>query len=148
MCPSADFSHAGNFRNLEIIWWLVFSNLKKNKTNNNTIRDHNRESVLEHIRSAHYSNNNQQVQQQEITNGSFTTGSSSTSSSSSSKLMLSGGQVLNGRSSESPPIQIELLPPPASTTVTSSPAAFRCGVCHQVSNWKHVIQVFLCSIPP
>ena len=29
MCPSADFSHAGNFRNLEIIWWLVFSNLKK-----------------------------------------------------------------------------------------------------------------------
>lgn len=31
------------------------------------------------------------------------------------------------------------------TSVTGwrDPAPYRCGHCHQVSNWKHVIQVFL-----
>lgn len=30
------------------------------------------------------------------------------------------------------------------TSVTwRDPAPYRCGHCHQVSNWKHVIQVFL-----
>lgn len=28
-------------------------------------------------------------------------------------------------------------------SVSSSDAPFRCGHCHQVSNWKHVIQVLL-----
>lgn len=34
------------------------------------------------------------------------------------------------------------------TSVTGwrDPAPYRCGHCHQVSNWKHVIQVFLTNI--
>lgn len=97
---------------------------------------------MQHIRSAHY----QQQEQQSPTNGSgsssSTSSSSSSISSSSSKLMtLTGGLVMaNGNAAD-------LLPPPSaplpvSASAASSPAAFRCGVCHQVSNWKHVIQVF------
>ena len=33
------------------------------------------------------------------------------------------------------------LPPPLPTSIPSAIPAFRCGVCNQVSNWKHVIQV-------
>ena len=136
LCPSAEqsgkFEFFKNslveieFQIVYLLWWLVSYSPSNNDViiTHTRIRDHNRESVLEHIRSAHYNNNQQE------TNGSLT--------GSSKLMMLSGGQVVNGSSPSRDQIE---LPPPASTTVTSSPAAFRCGVCHQVSNWKHVIQV-------
>lgn len=83
----------------------------------NCSRDHNREMVLEHIRSAHYQG----------------VGSSSNSLALTSKLT-SISQTVGPSTSPLPP------PPPPSCP-TPVPA-FRCGVCNQVSNWKHVIQVF------
>lgn len=97
-------------------------------------RDHNRETVLQHIRSAHY-------------HPGVGTNNSSPALSVSSTGLTSGGQMAMGEAGNA------LLPPPApagllsggGSSSTSTAPAFRCGVCNQVSNWKHVIQVFLLS---
>ena len=84
-----------------------------------TSRDHNREMVLQHIRYAHYQG----------VGGSSNTNSLTISSTN----FTSGGQVV---ATDGPS-----LPPPLPTSIPSAIPAFRCGVCNQVSNWKHVIQV-------
>jgi len=75
--------------------------------------------VLQHIRYAHYQG----------VGGSSNTNSLTISSTN----FTSGGQVV---ATDGPS-----LPPPLPTSIPSAIPAFRCGVCNQVSNWKHVIQV-------
>ncbi len=116
---------------------LLTSLLLLKQTNVDSInRDHNRETVLQHIRSAHY-------------HPGVGTNHSSPSLSVSSTGLTSGGQMAMGEAGS-----LALLPPPppaagllsgggGSSSSTSTAPAFRCGVCNQVSNWKHVIQVFL-----
>jgi hypothetical protein len=133
-------------------WWLTFLSLSplfflKNQKQtwiNSINRDHNRETVLQHIRSAHYHPSG------------VGTNHSSPSLSVSSTGLTSGGQMAIGE----PGSLATLLPPPQPAAAgfllssggvggggggssTSTAPAFRCGVCNQVSNWKHVIQVFL-----
>lgn len=117
-------------------------------------RDHNRETVLQHIRTAHYQQQTNNVTSSGGGNATATTnhnnGSSSSSMTLSSTGLTSGGQVLtvgngngNGGDPLLPPPAVPLLMAPLSGATGSSTGApaFRCGVCNQVSNWKHVIQV-------
>ncbi len=74
----------------------------------------------------------------------MTTASTSLSSSSPSSAAVA---VVSSETTAQPTIEHGEMDEASSlgTSVTGwrDPAPYRCGHCHQVSNWKHVIQVFL-----
>ena len=108
-------------------------------------RDHNRETVLQHIRQAHYQ---PAAASSSPSNPSSGGGINNNNNNTTSLTLVSQGLTSGGQMAVAGGAATldALLPPPAiagssSSSSSSAQPAFRCGVCNQVSNWKHVIQV-------